>query len=189
MPVGTPEGGRPSVSYYLTNNCFKELCMMAGTKKGKEVRRYYLDCEKQLKVIASAPAPVYIGPSLEERLGVLTSSFEYFGLTDSPRHMQLAKDHIANLLGEQRLALPEVRMLGVAEIAVELGFSSNQVSKVRSPLGKKVAAWFRAKTNSEPQTERRIVNGGERVLKVYYRTDELDSFLYSTLSILGLRVS
>jgi phage anti-repressor protein len=33
----------------LTTECFKSLGMMAGTKKGKEVRRYFLDCEKQLK--------------------------------------------------------------------------------------------------------------------------------------------
>lgn len=42
-------GGRPSVSYYLTNDCFKMFCMMAGTEKGKEIRRYYLECERQLK--------------------------------------------------------------------------------------------------------------------------------------------
>ena len=51
----TPEGGRPSVSYSLTNDCFKMFCMMAGTEKGKEVRRYYLDCEYQLKETAQQP--------------------------------------------------------------------------------------------------------------------------------------
>jgi phage anti-repressor protein len=44
-----PLGGRPSVSYHLTNDCFKMLAMMAGTDKGREVRKYYLECERQLK--------------------------------------------------------------------------------------------------------------------------------------------
>jgi phage anti-repressor protein len=42
-------GGRPSDQYLLTTDCFKCLSMMAGTEKGKEVRRYFLDCERALK--------------------------------------------------------------------------------------------------------------------------------------------
>jgi phage anti-repressor protein len=40
-------GDRRSVAYFLTTDCFKAFCMMAGTQKGKEVRRYYLDIEKK----------------------------------------------------------------------------------------------------------------------------------------------
>jgi len=29
-------GGRPREVYFLTSDCFKEFCMMAGTDKGKE---------------------------------------------------------------------------------------------------------------------------------------------------------
>lgn len=35
----------------LTVDCFKQLAMMAKTSKGKEVRKYFLDCEKRLKQI------------------------------------------------------------------------------------------------------------------------------------------
>jgi hypothetical protein len=34
---------------YLTVDCFKSLGMMAGTQKGKEVRKYFLECEKIAK--------------------------------------------------------------------------------------------------------------------------------------------
>jgi hypothetical protein len=40
-------GDRRSVAYFRTTDCFKAFCMMAGTPKGKEVRRYYLDLEKK----------------------------------------------------------------------------------------------------------------------------------------------
>lgn len=33
----------------LTVDCFKQLAMMAKTVKGKEVRKYFIDCEKRLK--------------------------------------------------------------------------------------------------------------------------------------------
>lgn len=39
-------------SIKLTVDCFKSMCMMAGTPKGKEVRAYFLECEKTAKVAA-----------------------------------------------------------------------------------------------------------------------------------------
>lgn len=33
----------------LTLECFKSFCMMAGTEKGKQVRQYFLNCERLLK--------------------------------------------------------------------------------------------------------------------------------------------
>lgn len=49
----TSKGGRPSDSYFLTVNCFKELGMLAKTAKGKEIRKYFLECER----IAKQQAP------------------------------------------------------------------------------------------------------------------------------------
>ena len=41
--------GRPLEKIFLTVDCFKSFCMMAGTTKGKDVRRYFLNCESELK--------------------------------------------------------------------------------------------------------------------------------------------
>jgi phage anti-repressor protein len=40
-------GDRKSVYYFLAVDCFKSFCMMAGTDKGREVRKYYLQIEKK----------------------------------------------------------------------------------------------------------------------------------------------
>lgn len=48
--------GRPSESIKLSLDCFKAFCMMAGTEKGKEVRRYFLQCERQLKQLLIEPS-------------------------------------------------------------------------------------------------------------------------------------
>lgn len=45
------EKGRQPDRYYMTIDCFKSFCMMAGTSKGKDVRRYFLDCERRLKIL------------------------------------------------------------------------------------------------------------------------------------------
>lgn len=39
--------------YRLTIDCFKAFCMMAGTVKGREVRQYYLQIEKEYHRLAS----------------------------------------------------------------------------------------------------------------------------------------
>ena len=38
----------------LTIDCFKSLGMMAGTDKGKEIRRYFLECERTVKDVIPA---------------------------------------------------------------------------------------------------------------------------------------
>lgn len=46
----TKFGGYKKVTYYhLTTDCFKTWSMMVNTAKGKEIRKYFLECEKQLK--------------------------------------------------------------------------------------------------------------------------------------------
>jgi len=44
-------GGHNRIDYSLTVDCFKAFCMMAGTERGKEVRKYYLAVEKALAVM------------------------------------------------------------------------------------------------------------------------------------------
>jgi len=41
--------GRPGKTIYLTTDGFKMFCQSAGTDKGKQVRRYFVECERQLK--------------------------------------------------------------------------------------------------------------------------------------------
>ncbi|NGY15782.1 phage antirepressor Ant [Campylobacter sp. CFSAN093254] len=41
--------GRPRKEYYVTLNMAKELCMVENNKKGRQARRYFIECEKRLK--------------------------------------------------------------------------------------------------------------------------------------------
>ncbi|WP_375659586.1 antA/AntB antirepressor family protein [Bartonella sp. MR30HLJHH] len=44
-----PKGGRPSTEYHLTLDMAKELSMVERNEKGRQARRYFIDCEKKLK--------------------------------------------------------------------------------------------------------------------------------------------
>jgi anti-repressor protein len=48
------KGGRPSEDIRLTIDCFKSLGMMAGTEQGKEIRKYFLNCERVVKEVIPA---------------------------------------------------------------------------------------------------------------------------------------
>ncbi len=60
------KGGRPAEKIHLTVDCFKSLGMMAGTEKGREIRRYFLECERQLKAMASTPQLSEVGAGISE---------------------------------------------------------------------------------------------------------------------------
>jgi len=47
--------GRPHIEYHYTLDAAKKICMMSETKMGNEVREYFLECERRVQALASAP--------------------------------------------------------------------------------------------------------------------------------------
>lgn len=52
---GKPIGGRPSIEYALSLNAAKEISMMSQTERGKQARRYFIECERIAKGIPALP--------------------------------------------------------------------------------------------------------------------------------------
>jgi phage anti-repressor protein len=50
-------GGRPSNDWVLTIDCAKEISMLQRTERGKEARKYFIECEKIAKDIQELNAP------------------------------------------------------------------------------------------------------------------------------------
>ena len=48
-------GGRPAKEYYLSIDMAKELSMVERNEKGKQARRYFIECEKRMVENASTP--------------------------------------------------------------------------------------------------------------------------------------
>lgn len=81
--VKSPSGGRPKEFIVITVDCFKALGMMAGTEKGKEIRQYFLKCEKQVKEVIPSQSEELEKLRLEvalsqsrERLAAATQTLE-----------------------------------------------------------------------------------------------------------------
>jgi phage anti-repressor protein len=47
--INNPKGGRPTVEYYISISMAKELGMVERNEKGKEIRKYFINCEQQLQ--------------------------------------------------------------------------------------------------------------------------------------------
>lgn len=55
VPSSNASGFTHREEIRLTVDCFKSLAMMAGTSRGREVRKYFLNCERQLKGLLLEP--------------------------------------------------------------------------------------------------------------------------------------
>ena len=58
--------GNKSKNYYVTIDMAKELCMLARNEKGKEARRYFIECERKLKESTKPKIPQTYSEALLE---------------------------------------------------------------------------------------------------------------------------
>jgi anti-repressor protein len=55
--INNPNGGRPLKEYALTIDMAKELAMVEGNEKGKQARRYFIECERLAKQLINTQQP------------------------------------------------------------------------------------------------------------------------------------
>jgi phage anti-repressor protein len=79
-----PQGGRPNKEYHITLDMAKELSMVERNEKGKQARRYFIDCEK---VLHNDPLIALLYPSNP----VMTASEMYIW------HAKLKEELIASI--------------------------------------------------------------------------------------------
>lgn len=61
-------GGRPSIEYALSINAAKEISMMSQTEKGKQARRYFIECERIAKQKETPALPTTYKEALTQLL-------------------------------------------------------------------------------------------------------------------------
>lgn len=68
VELGSSANPRPSEDISITTEAFKTWAMMAGTEKGRQVRLYFLECERiaKIAVLESKAKPLAIAPSQKE---------------------------------------------------------------------------------------------------------------------------
>jgi phage anti-repressor protein len=165
-PTTTGIQAHPREIISLSVDCLKMWAMMAGTQKGKEVRRYFLECEKIAKfktaVLAAPIAPVAPIETKMMAANVIDKLSNNDRLPAAVK--QLLIDSLVNEYIDATPKLPAntQKWVGVVQKAEELGFKTDSSSRVK--LGHFVSSQAQQVTR---QKEERLCNGEMRKIWVY----------------------
>ncbi|WP_312249616.1 phage antirepressor KilAC domain-containing protein [Streptococcus parasuis] len=129
VPKGTPViGGNGNIQYLddfaLTIDMAKQLAMMSRTDKGKEVRKYFIQVEKDFnspeKIMARA---------------LLMADKKITNLTMQNNHLQLELKEAQKQARYLDLIIESKGALRVSQIAQDYGMTANKLNKVLYELG------------------------------------------------------
>lgn len=135
--------GRSSDLYGMTVNCFKEMGMIAGTDKGREVRQHFIRCEEKLKELLQAQQP-----TIKDELDVIKMCLEAANLQPALT-AGVMLNHAGTRMPQLKGAVEEGHSLLAAslesdllltptKIGKELGVSGRRVNQILLDLGYQV---------------------------------------------------
>lgn len=104
FPQNGGKGGRPKEEYIIKIDMAKELAMVENNDKGRQARRYFIECEKKLKQVTQPKLPQTYLEALKELVKVEEEKLSL-------------ENKVKNLTHQSKLYT-------ATEIAKELGFKS-----------------------------------------------------------------
>lgn len=120
-----PQGGRPSMGYFITLRMAKELSMVERNDKGKQARKYFIECEERLKASQQTVS------TDESKMRALAFVISQTSLSD------IAKETLLVTTAETALGFPinyrpclERKTYTATQIGEQLGVSANKVGKL-----------------------------------------------------------
>lgn len=125
-----PNGGRPSQEYYITLDMAKELSMVERNERGRQARKYFIECEKKLKGQTSSQPVQPIGET-EDKLRTIILALEHTTLSDVAKETAIITSAEA-LTGISIGYRPQIEQTtySATELGDVLGISANRVGRI-----------------------------------------------------------
>lgn len=148
-----PQGGRTAKEFVLTLDMAKELCMVENSTKGREARRYFIQCEKALHAQQAAQLGEAAPPlaSVQQRVRqVLAAARCFNGILKTASQLQLPQN--ATLQAANHTTLHHTGVDLLAAMGLTIGTAASQ-TQATSPVQTGTART--PQTASQPYAPRR----------------------------------
>lgn len=128
-------GGTTRIEYALSLNAAKEISMMSQTERGKQARRYFIECERQLRdqrAVISSDTSRNLPMTYKEALQQLLLQVEENERLQSENSLMLPKARIY----DQVMQTPEESWLSTTSaVANEIGMSAQKLNRMLCACG------------------------------------------------------
>ena len=139
LKSGNPNGGIAKIDdYIITIDMAKEICMIQRSDIGKEFRKYFIECEKQLKEVVQKPQTQLPTDYLSALKALVASEEEKQRLTKKIEEDKPKVEYTDNVLQAEGL-------ITTTAIAKDFGMSARKLNGILNKEGiqyKQGGQWF-----------------------------------------------
>lgn len=146
-----PSGAKHKIDYHITLDMAKQLAMVENNDMGLQARRYFIECEKQLK---QAHTSIDVKKSQMELLNILTAN---------PILSDVAKQTLLITTAEKIMGVsldyrPQVEQTtySAKEIGEKLGISANKVGRLATAHNLKTDEFGRYVLDKSPSSAKQV---------------------------------
>ena len=150
------ENGGRSIEYYITLDMAKELSMVERNDKGKQARRYFIECEKKLKS-QIAPQPVQPIGELEDKLRTIAFALDRSNISPVAKETALITS-AETLTGISIGYRPQIEQTtySAKELGDVLGISANRVGRIANAHGLKTNEYGLYYLNKSQHSDKQV---------------------------------
>ena len=148
--------GQMGIEYYITLDMAKELSMVERNEKGKQARKYFIECEKKLKE-QTTPQPVQPIGEAEDKLRTIILALEHTTLSDVAKETAIITS-AETLTGISIGYRPQIEQTtySAKELGDVLGISANRVGRIANAHGLKTKEYGLYYLNKSQHSDKQV---------------------------------